>query len=62
MLGARTNKRYDFKVTNGTNTKVADIDIYRGMPIFKDINGIVIYSSARDIGNIMAGLLRNAQK
>ena len=57
MLRARKNKRYDFKVTNGTNTKVADIDIYRGMPIFKDVNGTVIYSSARDVGNIMAGFI-----
>ena len=57
MLGARKNKRYDFKVTNGTNTKVADIDVYRGMPIFKDVNGTVIYSSARDVGNIMAGFI-----
>ena len=57
MLRARKNKRYDFKVTNGTNTIVADIDIYRGMPIFKDVNGTVIYSSARDVGNIMAGFI-----
>lgn len=57
MLGARKNERYDFKVTNGTNTKVADIDIYRGMLIFKDVNGTVIYSSARDVGNIMAGFI-----
>lgn len=57
MLGARKNERYDFKVTNGTNTKVADIDIYRGMPIFKDVNGTVIYSSARDVGNILAGFI-----
>lgn len=35
MMNARNNKPYDFKVTNGTNTPIEGIDIYRGMPIGK---------------------------
>ena len=54
MDKARTNHEYDFKVTNGTPGK-KDLDIYRGMPIGKTKDGMTIYTSARDIGNIAAG-------
>ncbi|MEG2403244.1 MAG: RHS repeat-associated core domain-containing protein, partial [Muribaculaceae bacterium] len=53
ILNARNNKKYDFKVTNGT---IKNSDIYRGMPIGKT-NGKTIYSSARDIGNMAAGFV-----
>ena len=56
-LGARVHGRYDFKSTNGTNQNISGIDIYRGMPLTKDSSGSIIYSSARDIGNIMAGYI-----
>jgi len=53
---ATTGQRYDFKVTNGTGEHYSNpIDYYRGMPIGKDKDGTVIYSSARDVGNIAAG-------
>lgn len=54
MDKARTNHEYDFKVTNGTPGK-KDLDIYRGMPIGQTKEGMTIYTSARDIGNIAAG-------
>ncbi len=50
---ARTGHKYDFKVTNGTD-KVTTNSIYRGMPIGIE-SGEIIFTSARDIGNIMAG-------
>lgn len=44
-----------FEKSNGTVSKDDDTGkIYRGMPIGKE-NGKVVYSSARDIGNIAAG-------
>lgn len=55
MLNARNGKTYDFKVTNGTNTIIENIDIYRGMPIGTAKDGQVVISSARDIGNMAAG-------
>jgi RHS repeat-associated protein len=55
IKNARTNHKYDFKVTNGTDNPINEIDIYRGMPIGKTANGQDIITSARDIGNIMAG-------
>ena len=57
MLNARTGHRYDFKVTNGTDHKIEGIDIYRGMPVGVTAKGQVIFSSARDIGNIAAGFI-----
>ena len=54
MDKARNNHEYDFKVTNGT-PGVKDVDKYRGMPIGKTKDGMTIYTSARDIGNIAAG-------
>jgi RHS repeat-associated protein len=54
MLRARTNHSWDFKVTNGvSNNPIDGISIYRGMPI--TIGGNVVYASARDVGNIVAG-------
>ena len=55
MINARNNRPYDFKVTNGTGKVIDGIDIYRGMPIGVTGKGQTIYSSARDIGNIVAG-------
>lgn len=55
MMNARNNKHYDFKVTNGTNSPIKGIDIYRGMPVGENGKGQTIYTSARDIGNIAAG-------
>ena len=57
MDNAKTGQRYDFKVTNGTNIWLYDKvdDYYRGMPLGKNNKGNMIYSSARDIGNIAAG-------
>ena len=57
MLNARTGHRYDFKVTNGTDHEIEGIDIYRGMPVGVTDKGQVIFSSARDIGNIAAGFI-----
>ena len=55
MEGAQNNGIYDFKKTNGTEKAIDDIDIYRGMPVGIDESGTTIYTSARDVGNIMAG-------
>jgi len=55
MANAGNGGKYDFKVTNGTDQAIAGIDMYRGMPIGKTGNGQIIYSSARDVGNIAAG-------
>lgn len=60
MMNARNNKPYDLKVTNGTNTPIEGIDIYRGMPIGKNGKGQTIFTSARDIGNIVAGYIAGA--
>ena len=56
-MNARTGRRYDFKVTNGTENVIEGIDVYRGMPIGKKANGQIIYTSARDVGNIAAGYI-----
>ena len=55
MLNARNGEPYDFKVTNGTEGAIDGIDIYRGMPIMTDEKGVTTYTSARDVGNMMAG-------
>ena len=57
MYNARTGKKYDFKVTNGSKSIVEGIDIYRGMPISTNPNNVVTYASARDVGNIAAGYI-----
>ena len=55
IANAFNNHKYDFKATNGTDAKIYDVeDYYRGMPI-KMENGEILYTSARDIGNMMAG-------
>ena len=52
---ARNFKKYDFKSTNGTDeVQFGPEKYYRGMPI-KTPNGHTLYTSARDIGNMMAG-------
>ena len=55
MDKARNNHPYDFKVTNGGNKKIDGIPIYRGMIIGG--KAIPLYTSARDIGNIAAGIV-----
>jgi hypothetical protein len=57
---ARNNKEWDFKVTNGTGEHYTDAninDFFRGMPIIGEIEGLPIWASARDIGNIAAGFV-----
>ena len=56
MDNAKTNQKYDFKATNGTDkVKYEEKDFYRGMPVGKTNDGVNIYTSARDVGNIAAG-------
>jgi RHS repeat-associated protein len=57
MFYARNGKKYDFKVTNGTDSEIKGIDIYRGMPITTNFDGTVTYASARDVGNMAAGYI-----
>ncbi len=57
---AGTDGQYDFKMTNGTPSKIEGLDIYRGMPIGKADNGLTMYTSARDIGNMVAGYVATA--
>ena len=57
MMNARNNKPYDFKVTNGTDSPIPGIDIYRGMPVGVNRKGQIVYTSARDVGNIAAGYI-----
>lgn len=47
MMNARNNKPYDFKVTNGTNSSIKGIDIYRGMPVGENGKGQTIYFCQR---------------
>jgi hypothetical protein len=54
MWNARNGMPYDFKTTNCFGEQIDGIDPYRGMPSITHDNG-VIYTSARDIGNMMAG-------
>ena len=51
---------YDFKVTNCSGEEIYGIDTYRGMPIASDQNGTV-YTSARDVGNIVAGYMAGSK-
>ena len=57
MYYARNGKKYDFKVTNGTDSEINGIDPQRGMPISTMSNGTITYASARDIGNMAAGYI-----
>ena len=58
MINALPEKKYDFKRTNGTNNVLfsKNEEFYRGMPIGME-NGLPIWASARDIGNIAAGYM-----
>lgn len=48
----------DFKRTNGSGpSRFGDNELYRGMPILGKKNGKPIYGSARDVGNIGAGIV-----
>ncbi len=61
IANAGNGEKYDFKTTNGTDKPIAGIDIYRGMPLISNKKGgLVVYSSARDIGNIAAGYVAGA--
>ena len=53
---ARNDHPYDFKVTNGKGEKHEGIETYRGM-LIKGHDGNNIYASARDVGNIAAGMI-----
>ena len=53
---ARNEHTYDFKVTNGEGENYKGIDTYRGMQI-KGHDGNNVYASARDVGNIAAGMI-----
>jgi RHS repeat-associated protein len=61
MKNGITNGEYDFKATNGEKidkpkyTKV--IDYYRGGLLSQHKDGLPIFASARDIGNIAAGYI-----
>jgi len=59
MDNARNDHPYDFKVTNGGGNVVSRENKYkyRGMSIGKTASGQTIYTSARDIGNIAAGIV-----
>ena len=56
IANAFNDHKYDFKATNGTDEKIYKKikDYYRGMPLKKG-KGEILYASARDIGNMMAG-------
>ena len=59
MDKARDGHEYDFKRTNGTKgVKYRTLEkTNRGMPIDESATGQIIYASARDIGNIAAGIV-----
>jgi hypothetical protein len=59
MYHARRGQKYDFKQTNGSNTVYFEDteSQYRGMPILGNYQDKPIYASARDVGNIGAGLV-----
>lgn len=59
MFNATKGEKYDFKRTSGTDKPVYDSqeEFYRGMPILDGKNGKPIFASARDVGNIAAGLV-----
>ena len=55
MEKAQNGHEYDFKATNGKPKEDKTLNHYRGMPFGYTDEGIPIYTSARDIGNIGAG-------
>jgi len=60
-LSATGGKHYDFKRTNGTGKVLFNTpnEYYRGMPLALDGDNpnLPVYGSARDVGNIAAGLV-----
>lgn len=60
MPNATGGQPYDFKRTNGGNRSYREqVDFYRGMPIGSK-DGKRVYTSARDVGNIVAGYVAGA--
>jgi hypothetical protein len=59
MVNATGGEKYDFKRTNGSDKVLYENteDFYRGMPILSEHNGKPVFGSARDVGNIAAGLV-----
>ncbi|MCR5360920.1 MAG: hypothetical protein K6E73_02790 [Bacteroidales bacterium] len=58
MMNARNGYQYDFKVTNGTSMHYDETtDYYRGMPLGVGKDGVRIFASARDVGNMGAGIV-----
>ncbi|HEY4785682.1 MAG TPA: RHS repeat-associated core domain-containing protein, partial [Bacteroidales bacterium] len=59
MPNATGGKPLDFKRTNGTDRPIyiTPEEFYRGMPILDKKNGKPIFASARDVGNIAAGIV-----
>jgi len=58
MANATGGKKWDFKRTNGTGEAYSEVDdYYRGMPILGEKDGKPIFASARDVGNVAAGLV-----
>jgi hypothetical protein len=55
---ATGGKPHDFKRTNNSGMNyTSSSDHYRGMPLMGDIDGVPIFASARDVGNIAAGVV-----
>ena len=59
MMNATGGAPLDFKRTNGTDNVLFNnpADFYRGMPLLGKKNGKAIFASARDVGNIAAGVV-----
>lgn len=58
MWNARNEHQYDFKATNGTDDVLYNEGgYYRGMPLGVGKDGVSIYTSAREIGNMGAGIV-----
>ena len=55
----RSGHQWDVKNTNNTERVIPGINHYRGMPIGSK-SGFPIYASARDVGNIAAGIVAGA--
>ena len=57
MVNAVNGGKYDFKSTDGNIECTERLDPYRGMPIEYTKDGLIVITSARDIGNIAAGYI-----
>ncbi len=59
MYNGTAGKKYDFKRTGNGDATVyhTEEDYYRGMPIMDKVNNQRIYASARDVGNVGAGIV-----